>query len=249
MIFDAAAYTTIPHVTAAETIALVHSLITSGKDVARHIKVKPVLHVVRDAGEQLQAEYFTPAMAPPRGSRVADLRIDRAWGAVDARIVTAYELDEETANAARALRHVLFPEGLTFLKSRYPVQWAEGQAIFARIHKGGHGPLLERLVGREYVDLVTLRQQEYGDAIGVTAPVVDAPVNALAESLRATREAIARYARVLSAFVDIGEVTEAHAASALRPLDETREGVRNRRSAAEAEADVEKLKAPFPALA
>lgn len=248
MTFDALAYVTIPHVTAAETVALLHALLTASTEVARHEKIRPLLLAVRGSGEQLQAEYFTPATSPVSISRLADGRADRAWGAVDSRIATAYELDDETAAAARSLRKELFPDGLGFLKTRYPVQWAEGQAILARVAKGGHGPLLERLVGKEYVDLVTLRQQEYGDAIGVTATAAEAPVSALAEALRATRDAIARYTRVLSTFVEIGEITEAHAMAALRPIDDVREGARNRRTQAELEAEAEKLKAPLPAV-
>lgn len=248
MSFDALAYVTIPHVSAVETIALLHTLLTASTEPAKHDKVKRLLRAMRDSGEKLQTEYFTPATSPVSVSRLADGRVDRAWGAVDARIATAFELDDETAAAARALRKSLFPDGLGFLKTRYPVQWTEGQAIFARIAKEGHGPLLKRLVGKEYVDLVTLRQQEYGDVIGVTATSAEAPVSALAEALRATRDAIARYTRVLSTFVEIGEITEAHAIAALRPIDDVRDGARNRRTQAELEAEAEKLKAPLPAV-
>jgi len=248
MTFDALAYTTVPQLSAAETIALLQSLLTAGGDVATHEKVRFVLSAARDSGVVLQAEYFTPATQPVSISKLSDGRVDRAWTAVDVRIVTAFELGEETAAAARALRLVLFPDGLGFLRVRYPIQWTEGQAILARIAKGEHGPLLERLVGKEYVDLVVQRQAEYGDAIGITATTPEAATSVLGEALRKTREAIGRYTRVLSAFVDLGEVTEAHAAAALRPIDGARDGVRSRRSQAEQEADEEKLKAPLPAV-
>ena len=248
MTFDALAYTTVPQLSAAETIALLQSLITAAGDVATHEKVRSVLLLARASGEALQTEYFTPATLPVSLTKLTDARIDRAWTALDARIATAFELDADTAAAARALRLVLFPDGLGFLRVRYPVQWTEGQAILARIAKGEHGPLLERLVGKEYVDLVVLRQAEYGDAIGITATTPEAGASVLGEALRKTREAIGRYARVLSAFVDLGEITEAHAAAALRPIDEARDGVRSRRSQTEQEADEEKLKAPLPTV-
>lgn len=248
MTFDALAYTTVPQLSAPDTIALLESLITAGKEAAKHDKVKLVLTSARDAGTVLQAEYFTPAAQPVSISKLADGRVDRAWGAIDARVVTAYELDDETAAAARALRVVLFPEGLGFLARRYPVQWAEGQAILARIAKGEHTALLERLVGKEYVDLVVKRQAEYGDAIGVTATTPEAVISAVGEALRKTREAIGRYARVLSTFVELGEVTEAHALAALKPIDDAREGARGRRTQAEVDEDTVKLQAPLPAV-
>ena len=248
MTFDALAYTTVPQISAPDTIALLQSLITAGKEAAKHDKVKIVLTSARDAGEVLQAEYFTPATQPVSISKLADGRIDRAWGAVDARILTAYELEDETAAAARALRLVLFPDGLGFLRARYPVQWAEGQAILARVAKGENSTLLERLVGKEYVDLVMKRQAEYGDAIGITATTPEATLSELGEALRKTREAIGRYARVLSTFVELGEVTEAHALAALKPIDDAREGARSRRTQAEVDEDIVKLQAPLPAV-
>ena len=48
--------------------------------------------------------------------------------------------------------------------------------------------------------------------------------------------------------VEIGEITEAHAIAALRPIDDVRDGARNRRTQAELEAEAEKLKAPLPAV-
>ncbi|MDP3273990.1 MAG: hypothetical protein Q8Q09_02265 [Deltaproteobacteria bacterium] len=230
MTLDLSSYTHLPQLRVAETIALVHALLTAAKPLKSHSKVKSMLTALRASTQSLQDAFAAPEAKPTSNTREADTRMDRAWGALDARLEAALELDEATAQEAERVRGVLFPKGMMFLRDRYRAQWSEGEAIFARIESNHLAASIERLAGKPYLDLVRQRHHEYGAALGVTSTRVASATADLAEPLRQVREDLTAYVRVLTAFVLLGEVSTEHASAALVPFDQARSANRTRRA-------------------
>ncbi|MBX3202698.1 MAG: hypothetical protein KF894_31520 [Labilithrix sp.] len=133
MTFDASLYETIPQTNVAGTLALVRAVITASKGVSLPAGRK-ALHRVRAAGEALRTQHqAVPPVKAESVTRATDAAIDRIWSAFAQRLAASIELGgAEGAEAARVYG-LLFAKGLTFLSLRYGEQWAEGEAILARI--------------------------------------------------------------------------------------------------------------------
>ncbi len=247
MIFDPSNYAKSPQVSAAETVALIASLIASSVPIRAHPKVTVVLRGVRVVGESLRGVVFAPIEKATNNKREIDGSMDRIWRSIDSRLIAAFELDEPDATAARDAYAILLPDGLAFTNQRYLLQWTEGEAIFARIEAKSLEGTLNRLVGAEYLTIARTRHAAYGAAIGVTAPLEEAPPEpAVAEPLRQARASIAAYSRIVSALVEMGDISESEALQALGPIDRARAALRGRREADPAPPLDETLNTPLP---
>ena len=248
MSFDPSNYAKSPSVSAAETVALLASLLAAAGETKSHAKVSAVLRGLRSLGETLRVAVFAPVEKSASNTRELDVAMDRIWRSIESRLSAAFELNSEDAAEARRVHSLLFPDGLAFTNLRYLLQWTEGEAIFARIEAQALEASLHRLVGAEYLTIAKARHAAYGTAIGATAPLSAPPAEpSIAEPLRQVRAGIAAYGRIVAALVEMGEFTEAVATQALAPVDRIRAAQRERREADTAASD-EVLSSPLPQI-
>jgi len=228
MAFDATRYETIPQTNVPGTLALIRAVITASKAPSSLPAAKKALKRLRAAGEALRGAHQT--VAPPKlesTSKAADASMDRIWTAVEQRLAAWLELGGDDGAEAERVHSILFPNGLSFLGFKYAEQWAEGEAILARVKAEKLTPSLEKLAGAPFVAELHARHVAYGEALGITkAKAPEADGASLVEPLRAARSALATYARVLVAAVDNGEFDEAEGATSLAPLALLRDSLR-----------------------
>ena len=224
MSFDPSLYDTVPQTNVAGTLALVRSLVTAGTSGPSTPAAKKALKRVREAGESLRsAHQAAPPARLESQTRAADTAVDRIWNAVEQRLVAHLELGGKEAEEARRIHEILFPSGLGFLAFKYREQWAEGEAVLARIASEGLEPALDTLVGKPFLEAVRERQRRYGEVLGITqAKPLEEGAPALVEPLREVRRAISTYVRVWAAAADNGDVDARDASAALAPLDTLR---------------------------
>lgn len=158
--------------------------------------------------------------------RPFDLAVDRAWSALHGRL-GGWELigDPSAVRAARLMR-IFFPTGLSFTQLPWSAQWAEGEKRLAQIAEEGLEADLRQLVGDAFVDALTSRQREYGDALGMHGARQGeaAETQALMPLLRATLQAIADYAVQIAAAHNAERDPKKRAAlrKAIQPIEEAR---------------------------
>ncbi len=230
MAFDASLYETIPQTNVAGTIALTRAVLTAGKGIELPA-AKKALRRVRETGEHLRTLHQA---APPAKieslTRAADAAVDRMWSAFGQRLAANIELGGTDGAEAERVYGLLFANGLTFLTLRYPEQWAEGEAILARIESEKLEGTLDRLVGAPFLRELRARQAAYGEALGITKAKAATPETAnLVEPLREARAALSTYARVLIAAVENGELAETSAIPMLAPLASLRASLRGKK--------------------
>ena len=208
--------------------------------------MRVVLAGLRTSGERLQTAFFVP-VSSSSVSREVDSAMDKIWGSIEARLSAAFELGGDAETDARKAHRILFPNGLSFLAARYTAQWAEGEAIFARLESEGLTASVTELVGAEYLEVARARHAEYGRVIGVTAALKPTSEPALAKPLRQTRGGIAAYARIVSALVEMGDFSESTGLTALLPIDKARAEARECR-ASKAAPPPDEESVPLPAV-
>ena len=242
MTFDSSVYDTGVNLNASGTLALVHGLLSAGKDVAAALpSAKKALKRLRASAETLQLGYQAPSKPKSESAkRAADNEIDRGFKALERRLSACFELDGADGEDARRIHEQLFPNGLVFLKLKYREQWAKGDAVIAQMSSEGVAERLSELVGPKFVALVRERQKAYGEVLGITK-AMDAETEdvMLGEHLRVTRLDLLKYARTIATAVDNEEIDEAVALKALRPLDEARAAARSGRKRASGGASEE----------
>ncbi len=234
MAFDASLYETIPQTNVAGTLALIRAVLTASKGINLP-PAKKALRRLRDAGEALRTQHqTTPPAKVESVARAADSAVDRMWNVCAQRLASNIELGGADGAEAERVYVLLFPKGLTFLTLRYPEQWAESEAILARITSERLEATLDRLVGAAFLRELRTRQAAYGEALGITKAKAATPdaVN-LVEPLREARAALGTYARVLIAAVENGDFDEASAVPMLAPLASLRASLRGKKKPSE----------------
>ena len=228
MTFDPTAYETLPQTNVAGTLALIRSAITASKGVT-FPAAKKALKRVRAAGETLRSLHqATPPARSESMARAADASMDKIWNAVEQRLSANLEIGGDDAAEAARVHAILFPKGMAFLAFKYAEEWAEGEAILARIASEKLEGSLDKLVGPVFVKVLRERHATYGQALGITKTKSAEPDAAsLVEPLRAARAALSTYMRVMVAAVDNGDFDEAEANHALGPIAQLRQSLRS----------------------
>ncbi|MRG91557.1 hypothetical protein [Polyangium spumosum] len=168
-------------------------------------------------------------------ARLVDQAGDSSWSALRLRLLGAAELPGATypdAKRAAELVTILFgPEGLSFLKETYPVQWSTADTILKRIDEEGLEKDIDRIAGKIYLDNIRAQHEQYGGMVqGILLREQAEGVN-LNDHVRAMGRAIVDYATKVCASVDEDDPSSISAArSALRPLDAYREAAARRGS-------------------
>jgi hypothetical protein len=147
----------------------------------------------------------------------------------------------ERGRRAGALRAVLFPDGIAFLRLSASSVWSESRRHLRRIEDESLGVELDALIGPEFLAQAKACTERLADAVGVSrgAPAVPNP-SAITDALARFGRAVGAYARMMAAKVDETDERSAHRfLSALAPIDEHRAHARRRGARGE-----EKIAAP-----
>lgn len=213
---------------------------------APSLGVRKAAKALAAAVEELEARSRAQGRRQPaRDPRPADLRLDRAWGAIDARLRSwaIFAVDDPDRESSTELMGRLFPTGLDFLTLPYLQQHAQSDRRLQIIDEEGLRQSLEELAGEPFVQELFEAHAAYGDALGITAPMepAAAPVY-VDESLKAVSGAISRYVLQVIAFADLHPDNVAAARRALTPIDVFRRAAARRASqgAQEEPLDVER---------
>lgn len=168
-------------------------------------------------------------------ARLVDQAGDASWGGLRLRLLGYAELPVAKypdARRAAELVTILFgPDGLSFLKEAFPVQWSTADTILKRIDREGLEKDIDRIAGKVFLDNVRAQHEQYGAMVqGILLREQAEGVN-LADHVRAMGRAIVDYATKICASVDEDDESSIAAAlSALRPLDAYREAAARRGS-------------------
>ncbi len=213
-------------------IALLHSM-----DKTLPSPAKKAARTMRAALVELQASWAQQVEAtsqPGTDPRPADQRLDRAWGAVGARLESVADLvgDLPEAKQARMLRERLFPTGLMFLTLPFEKQWAESEQRLKLSADPELAEMLASLVGDFVLDEVRDAHKDYGRVLGITAARGAAPDPArVLIPLRTALSAINSYTLQLVAAAQVEPKLLGAIRKALRPLDDLRDAQARRRGA------------------
>jgi len=166
-------------------------------------------------------------------ARIVDQAGDASWGALRLRLLGFAELPVAKfpdAKRAAELVTILFgPDGLSFLKEAYSVQWSTADTILKRIDEEELEKDIDRIAGKAFLDNIRAQHEQYGAMVqGILLREQAEGVN-LADHVRAMGRAIVEYATKVCASVDEDDESSITAArSALRPLDAYREAATRR---------------------
>lgn len=243
--FDISLFQTVPQADTPSMIALGNRLLqlVPKKSTA---EVKAGAKKMRMALDALSSAFSAPTGKPAstKAKRQADVRIDRAWGALYYRIEACASLPNDEYPDAAEATHILdtfFAEGLAFLLLPYETEWAESDKRLMQIDADSNlSKTLDRIAGTLYVAEIRKAHDLYGAALGTTAATAQSEDSSLSLDgpLKAFRKGVAQYARALLATVDEDEPTTITALfNALSPLVELRDRLAASKTKAPAEVE------------
>jgi hypothetical protein len=234
---DPTLYVRAPMMTAESGIALSRAVVAAcSKDFPASIKksAKKITEAADHAQAALAFRQKAVGKVSESDARLVDQLGDASWGALRMRLLGYGELPAaKFPDAQRALELVqeLFgPDGLSFLKETYPVQWSTADTILKRIDDDNLHIDIDRIAGKEFLVNIRAQHKAYGAMVqSLLLREKSAGVN-LAEHVRAMGRAIVDYATRVCGSVDEDDNEQAIAAvlAALRPLDAYREATARR---------------------
>jgi hypothetical protein len=235
--FDAETYSTVPTQNAALTIALARRLI---QQMPASVAADPAVAVAANRMRSRAAALRTERLKQLEQTAAVDKRPfdqaeDNAWRALYGRLVPYVDVGVAGAPEAATLLQSVFPKGLTFSTLKYPEQWEESERLLQRIDQQGLATQLDQLSGPAFLAAVRAAHQAFGAALGLTQPTAPPPAAAaIAETLRALRDAIRFYSRRVVALADEeAPATVTVVEAALAPLREAQAALRQRRARGE----------------
>lgn len=200
-------------------VALLHALPKEAPD-----GVRKAARRLRQTTVDLQEAWAASGRSMPGSKGPADVRVDKAWAALHARLESyaALPWDEyPMARRAAELVDLVYPDGLQFLTLPYKVEWAEGEKRLRQIVEGELSEDINAIAGPEFLAEVRKAHTLYGEALGVTRPEGGEPVN-LVDPLRALGKAITQYSLQVIAMDDETQASVEAIKTALQPIDEHR---------------------------
>ncbi len=241
--FDASAYSTVPTVNAAATLALTRRLIAEmPTELLGEARITAAAERMRDRATLLRGERLK-ALNPSTSTdtRPFDQGEDVAWRALYDRLNSYTKLsDTPEGQRAAMVEGQLFGAGLGFLNLPYKEQWEESNRLLTLIDSPPAPmqplqPALDELCGPLFLQAVRDAHAEYGEALGMTSAKPAAPAApAIAEGLQGLRAAVRLYARRIVALADEEEPDSLSPVTrALAPIAELQAEVRRRRASGE----------------
>ncbi len=168
-------------------------------------------------------DQVSPAAADSTNKVVADRDLDGCWSGTNDFLTGFTKLPEGTPEAVEAaeIKSLLLPDGLKFILLPYELEWAESATRIKRMTAHKLDVRIKALGGGVFIDALTKAHNAYGLALGMTAPLADAPPPppSLREALDRFSAALRSYVVKVSGSVDDDEPeTQALADKLLAPL-------------------------------
>lgn len=171
----------------------------------------------------LEGAWYESERTTPREVNVqrCDKRLDNCWSSVRARLAAYSCLPEAHPLRVQAERldALIFPDGLSFLKSPYLVEHSESERRLALVSSERVEGELRELVGPIFVDGLQAAHGEYGKALGITARSETKAPPRVGEPLRAMQVALRGYTLQMVAYAATSPSALEAVQVALRPLD------------------------------
>jgi hypothetical protein len=171
--------------------------------------------------QQQWAEHRAALHDETSDPRPADLRLDRAWGALCCVLEAFASLGETIPESVKAakLHARLFPEGYAFVVP-FGKQWAESERRLRVIEKAELEAELEQLVGDFVFTELHDAHAEYGEVLGITSAERPTYVN---QALRELQQAVTGYALQLLAAAHTNPELVPIVRDALEPIHDARQ--------------------------
>lgn len=241
--FDPTPYVRPPQYDVASGFALGVSLLSAVPEGAPE-NVRKAAKKLRVATVDLRQAWTSTGHSAPMEKRPADIRVDKAWGALYGRLDAYASLpsgEHKLAKRAAELLDVIYPDGLQFLTLPYNAEWAEGEKRLRLIEDDELEGDIDTLAGPEFLAEVRKAHKIYGEALGVTKAAAEVKRANLVDPLKALGRAITQYALQVIALVDDEKPESVEMVKrALRPIDDYRSDAAHR----VAKADKEDLPPP-----
>lgn len=172
---------------------------------------------------------------PEEASRLIDQDGDNSWGALRGRLYHFSLLPKneypDASRAAELVSSLFGDDGLSFLKEKYPVQWAVADTVLKRIDDEQLHNDINRIAGSEFLENVRKRHVEYGAMVQRLLTKGSGESVNLSHEVHALGRAIVAYATQICASADDDDSSPEMilmARCALKPLDNFRDQVASR---------------------
>jgi hypothetical protein len=202
----------LPILSAAEAAVLVTQILTAATAEAATTKNKELPAVIERSRKRLNIahvalnEVVAPQIAgDTQVKRRADRLIDAAWSAgfdwLSGWCKLPIEKNPHLAEA-KALMELVFPDGLSFTKLPYRVEWQESKVRLDAIAREGHEKTFKQLGGGAFLANIVEAQAGYGVALHITVAAPAEATAAVRVRLVAVLDAVRDYVNRVSAHAE-----------------------------------------------
>ncbi|WP_441292038.1 hypothetical protein ACSRUE_17885 [Sorangium sp. KYC3313] len=205
----------LPRLNAAESVVLATELITVADAREKRLKPKKLPEAIgRSKGRLVAAVAVLEALTRPQGGDPvetktkpkADRMLDNAWSATFDWLGGWCKLPPErnpSLDDAKELFKLLYPDGLSFTRLPYKLEWKESKARLDAIRSARHDRTFKKLGGEGYLAHLEEAHEAYGRALHITAPKPEsAPTGDVRAAFLATLAALRDYAARVAAHAD-----------------------------------------------
>lgn len=214
----------LPRLSAPEAAGLLGEMLHAAEELAPlPAGIERSRRRLADAYTKLEAAItgISVDVADAERQRVADRAIDNAWEATFLWLSGFCKLPEDAhahVGAARSLYAQVFPDGISFTKLPYKMQWAESKARLDTIASEGHEETFAVLGGSAFLAELHRTHKGYEQALRPLLELDDDPKHAHGE-LAAATVALRQYVARVVSFSDPGVAgSEALSNGLLAPL-------------------------------
>lgn len=203
---------TLPRQDATGMVALTSALLTAAEAEASLPdtieRARKRLHNANKALKEALRERLGSSANVGQRSRKADAHEDAAFACLFDLLAAFARLPDSFAESgqAKSVLEALFPDGLKFTQLAYRLEWAEAQTRLEKLRKDGLDTVVRSLGGSAILRYLYASHAEYGEALGITAPLVaPAPQPLLREPLEAAATTLRSYILRITAERDDGD--------------------------------------------
>jgi len=214
----------LPKLSSSDAVVLATQLGTAFVELERlATQSAPLPQNLQRAFARMEAarETLEAALAPipynSQAARAADGALDDAWGACSDWLTGWARLPlsrQPLANEIAELHRTLFGDGLRFLLLAYRNQWQESKSRLEILNQEPNRAILARLGGEAFLSHLLEAQSAYGEALGITTPVLVTPPE-IREYLAALQLALKDYVLKVQATIEPDDSSTAERAETL----------------------------------
>lgn len=213
--FTAQDLVVLPRLNAAEAVVLATELITVADAKERQLRSKKLPDAIGRSKGRLAAAVATlealtrPQAGDPVETKTkpkADRALDNAWSATLDWLSGWCKLPPERnphLDEAKELFKLLYPDGLSFTRLPYKLEWKESKARLDAIREERHDRTFKKLGGEVFLAHLEEAHEAYGRALHITAPKPEsAPTGDVRSAFLATLAALRDYVTRVAAHAD-----------------------------------------------